>query len=66
VRGAVSNDRPYRDSPFFIFGGQPLYPPVQAPHEKKTGARYRKITACARRGKGKRRKFFFTANVCAS
>jgi hypothetical protein len=28
------------------------------PHEKKTGARYRKITHWARRKKGKRRKFF--------
>ena len=28
------------------------------PHEKKTGARYRKITRCVRRKKGERRKFF--------
>ena len=28
------------------------------PNEKKTGTRYRKITDCARRKKGERRKFF--------
>jgi len=28
------------------------------PHEKKTGARYRKITALCEKKKGKRRKFF--------
>jgi hypothetical protein len=35
------------------------------PHEKKTGARYRKITDRARREKEKK-KILFTGNVCAS
>jgi hypothetical protein len=37
----------------------------QAPNEKKTGARYRKITDCARRNKGEKKKILFTGNVCA-
>jgi len=37
----------------------------QAPHEKKTGARNRKITACARRKEGGKKKMLFHGNVCA-
>ena len=35
------------------------------PSEKKTGARYRKITAWARRKRGGKNKILFTGNVCA-
>ncbi len=62
-------------NPFFIAEHAP-HPNVEValslrlsmrptPHEKKTGARYRKITDCARREKEKK-KILFTGNVCAS
>jgi hypothetical protein len=34
------------------------------PHEKKTGARYRKITDCARREKGKEENSFHRKGLC--
>ena len=40
--------------------------PNHAPNEKKTGARYRKITDCASKKKKGKKKILFTGNVCAS